>query len=135
MTKYQGVWRTPAAESVDYPGLYVHDGRVSGSITTGCSRLPLWCFIWTALVEGWPFVEHSWGPGKYGWDADRLGSFLSNLLEQRGEFARLLCVLADAERRDHGPNKGAWWQTKTQRRRVIAQLKRCLAALEAEDSL
>lgn len=135
---YQGVWRTPAAESHDYPGLCVHDGRVSGSITADCTRLPLWAFIWNALVEGWPAVEHNWSPSKYGWDAERLGSFLSNLLEQRGEMARLICVLADVERRDGVTSKRhdhAWWESKTQRRRVIAQLKRCLAALEAEELL
>ncbi len=98
---YNGIWRKPHAEGVDlYPGLTVHDGRVSGSITAGQTRLPLWCFAYTAIVDGWSQVEGSWHPSKYGWDAARFGTFLSDLLEPRGEFGRLLCVLADAERRD-----------------------------------
>jgi hypothetical protein len=51
---YEGVWREPSEESVDlYPGLVVHDGRVSGSITTGRSRLPLWAFMFVAIRDGW----------------------------------------------------------------------------------
>lgn len=136
--KFDGVWRQPAAESHDYPGLCVHDGRVTGSITTGCSRLPLWCFITTALGgEGWQAVEDNWGPGKhYGWDAGRVGMFLYYLLEQRGEFGRLLCVLADVERRSQRSRHDeaqipVWWRIKTNRRRVLAVLKRCVALLES----
>ena len=44
-------WRNPAEESLGlYPGLVVDDGRQSGSITVGQSRLPLWSFIGTALA-------------------------------------------------------------------------------------
>lgn len=136
--KFDGVWRRSQAESHDYPGLCVHDGRVTGSITTGCSRLPLWCFITTALTEGWPAVEDNWSPGEhYQWDASRLGIFLYYLLEQRGEFGRLLCVLADAERRSQRADgwNPPWWRVKTQRRRVLAALRRCVAALEVLDSI
>lgn len=131
---YDGIWRKPAAETIGpYPGLVVMDNRVSGSITTGQSRLPLWCFVYTALTEGWASVEHNWSPSKYGWDAARFGTFLSDLLEQRGEFARLLCLLADVERRDRGMDDAAWWERKTQRNRVLAQLRRCVAAMEAQE--
>lgn len=129
------IWRKPAAETVDYPGLVVHDGRVSGSITTGYSRLPLWCFAFTAVVGGWESVEHGWSPSQYDWTADKFGGFLTDLLDQRGEFARLLCMLADVERRDRYatglPRDTAWWERKTQRTRVLRQLRRCTAALEA----
>lgn len=132
-----GPWREPAEESDDlYPGLCVHDGRQSGSITVGCSRLPVWAFIWPAIVHGWD-QEAEWGyePSQYGWDADKMGAFLHNLMELRGEFGRLLLVLADAERcervrpRWDGP---AWWETKKHRKRVADQLRRCLAVLEAQ---
>lgn len=134
-----GIWRSPPAETVDlYPGLTVMDNRVSGSITTGQSRLPLWCFAFTALTEGWASVERNWSPSQYGWTAERFGTFLANLLEPRGEFARLLCVLADVERRDKSemvmnlPHGFAWWERRTQRDRVLAQLRRCVKALEAQ---
>jgi hypothetical protein len=94
-----GPWREPAEESVDlYPDLVVSDDRVSGSVTFGPSRLPIWAVIYTAIVQGWDDVEAGWDPSNYGWDAERLATFLYNLLEARGEFGRLLLVLADVER-------------------------------------
>jgi hypothetical protein len=96
----QTVWREPREESVGlYPGLVVHDGRVSGSITVSSSRLPVWAFIGTAIVNGWDAVEKSYEPtSNYGFEAGDLAEFLYNLLEARGEFGRLLLVLANAER-------------------------------------
>lgn len=144
MGVYAGApWRDPAEESVDlYPGLVVSDDRVSGSITVGRSRLPLWAFVawlpdlgWDEVVRSWDYIEKP-EPDGYGWDADKMGEFLHCLMEMRGEFGRLLLVMADAERcerrrgRAFGP---AWWETKKHRRRVAAQLRRCLDALEAED--
>lgn len=136
MTAYP--WREPSEESIDlYPGLVVCDNRVSGSITVGQSRLPLWAFVgwlprggWDEVVDSWDYIE---GPG-YEWTADKLALFLTDLLEMRGEFARLLLVLADAERceRDWGgpmTKRGSWWQTKRHRKRIRAQLRRCLDAL------
>jgi hypothetical protein len=115
-----------------YPGLVVWDDRVSGSITTGRSRLPLWCLVYTALTGGWDQVEHGWEPSQYGWDASRMGQFLTDLLELRGEFARLILVLADNERRErtHDMSGPPWWERPTTRRRTISQLKRCLEVLE-----
>jgi hypothetical protein len=110
----------------------VHDGRVSGSITVGASRLPLWALASTAITHGWDEVESGWEPTeRYGYTADDLADFLTDLLEARGEFGRLLLVLADAERCER--QRGAWrpwWGTKRHRRRVADQLRRCLASLE-----
>ena len=128
-----GVWREPAEESHEYPGLCLWDARVTGSITAGCSRLPLWAFVWTALRDGWAGAESGWSPSRHEWDAEKMGEFLYNLLEQRGEFGRLILVLADAERRNSGMGK-AWWETKKQRRRVLKQLRRAVALLEAMES-
>lgn len=161
------IWRDPAEETEDYPNLVVHDGRVTGSITTGRSRLPLWAIIYTAIHQGWDEVEAGWSPTEhYGYTAQDLADFLYYLLEARAEFGRLLLVLANAERlererqddalhqavedghpgvdakdgaimADITPGKeGAfelpdpWWQDEELKAPVIAQLRRCLAALE-----
>ena len=125
-------WRRPAADTEDYPGLVVSDDRVTGSITTGHSRLPLWCFVTTAICEGWPAVERGWEPSQYDFDAEALALFLYHLLEQRGEFGRLLCVLADEERKEQNRHRTrAWWEQPTSRKRVAKALRRCLDALES----
>lgn len=128
-----GPWREPDEETLDlYPGLVVHDGRVSGSITFGPTRLPVWAISHTAIHHGWEEVEAGWSPSDYGWDQDRFSAFIYDILELRGEFARLILVLADAERCDRarGSWTARWWNTKRHRRRVTAQLKRCITALE-----
>lgn len=153
MTERRRPWREPAEESVDlYPGLVVHDGRVSGSITVGQSRLPLWAFSSVAITHGWDEVESGWSPSDYEFTAPNLAGFLGDLLEMRGEFGRLLLVLADAERRDrerqedalvpHGPIVNVtpgdpdavelpapWWDDPELSGPVIEQLRRCLVAL------
>jgi hypothetical protein len=125
------IWREPDEESVDlYPGLVVHDGRQSGSITVDRSRLPYWAFAgwdWDEIVTGWDYITTD-----YGWTEERHRLFLHDLLEPRGEFARLLLVIADAERCDRVRGGVApWWETKRHRKRVGDQLRRCLAMLEA----
>lgn len=123
-----GIFRGPAEETQDYPGLFVHDARVTGSITVSQSRLPYWALAgldWHEVVTGWPHIE-----SEYGWTFEKHADFLYCLMEMRGEFARLLCVLADAERRGQHHMDTPWWETKGQRRRVLRQLKRCVAALE-----
>jgi hypothetical protein len=130
-----GPWREPDEDSIGlYPNLVVHDGRVSGSITIGRSRLPLWAIIgeyslggWDGVLAGWDYIE-----ADYKFTNRDFAAFLYYLLEQRGEFGRLLLVLADAERCEHRrPGGPAWWQTKRHRKRVADQMRRCLAVLEA----
>lgn len=151
----QGVWLDPDVESTDlYPGLVVHDGRVTGSITVGQSRLPLWCFIGIVAHDGFDAANDSYDVTEnYGFTADDLSGFLYSLLEARGEFGRLLLTLADAERRendrhdDWAAEQGGglieidlydrndpppWWAYPPERDRVLAQLRRCVLALERE---
>lgn len=126
------VWRSPREESVDlYPGLVVHDGRVSGSITIGQSRLPIWAITTTAIRCGWDDVEDGWGPGEhYGFTQQHFADFIYDLVEARGEFARLLLVIADAQRNDRVTGRWKpWWEVKRHRVRVSRQLQRCLDAL------
>lgn len=157
---HRGVWRVPAEETVDlYPGLVVHDGRVSGSITVDRSRLPLWAFIHTALTDGWDRVEEGWSPTEhYGFTEEHLAEFLYDLLELRGEFGRLLLVLAGVERAErqlrddtlapHGPIVNitpgdpdavqlpdSWWETPDLIDRVRQQMLCCLAALDHASEL
>lgn len=160
-----GPWRIPNEESTDlYPGLVVHDGRVSGSITIDASRLPLWCAPFY-LAEGWASfaAEYAYDDEPvgtvYGMDADGIAQFLCYLFDQRGEFARLILVLADVERieqersdahmEEHAPGEAlvqmdigdgsggvpfpkAWWEMPDQVERVADMLRRCLAVLEAD---
>lgn len=140
------VWREPAEHDTDiYPGLSVWDDRVSGSITFNDSRLPLWAIIWSAINRGWGDVEKRWSPTEhYGYQAADLAEFLSDLLEARGEFGRLLCVVADVRRieRERGDEwyesshcrvcsdePGPWWGQGDLRQRVVDQLRRCLDVL------
>jgi hypothetical protein len=84
----------------DYPGLVVDDGRVSGSITMGHSRLPLWCVIQTIVKAGYGAAIRSHPDIVNRATSDEIGWFLYDLLENRKKLARLLCVLADVERRE-----------------------------------
>lgn len=125
-----GIWRTPAVESHDYPGLCVHDGRVTGSITAGCSRLPLWAFLPDVVREGWEAVAPDYDADDHI-DVAKVAAFVYNLLEARGEFGRLLCVLADVERRERtAADDRPWWDHDDLRRRVADQLRCCLDVVE-----
>lgn len=131
-TTHEGIWRVPGEESDDlYPGLVVHDDRVTGSITVGPTRLPVWAFIWAATEHGWEQeAEGAYSVSEYGWDARKMGEFLYCLMEMRGEFGRLLLVLADAERCErNSTGDRPWWRTKRHRKRVAEQLRRCLETL------
>jgi hypothetical protein len=106
-------WKDKVTE--DYPGFVVHDGRVTGSITLGHSRLPLWCFINIMIEVGYTTAAEDYPTLPTYATAAEIGSFLYDLLEQRREFARL-CVLVDVERqereareRDYGPNAVYDW--------------------------
>lgn len=126
-----------------YPGLVVWDGRVTGSITVGRSRLPLWAICTTAIrghwskedasKEHWGSVESGWGD-TYGFTDEDFAHFIYCLMEMRGEFGRLLLVLANAERADlRFVWPSGWWTKPTVRRRVRQQLQRCIEALDALD--
>lgn len=153
-----GPWREPSEESLDlYPGLVVHDGRHSGSITVGRSRLPVQVIVGATLIESWEAVCEDYEIGRYELTFDDLRSFVHCLFEVRGEFARLLLVLANAERLEaeredealapHGPIVNvtpgdpdavelppAWWADPDLREPVMVQLRRCLSALKDEET-
>jgi len=138
---YTTPWREPDEETEDYPGFWVHDGRVSGSITLGPTRLPLWAIIGTLTRHGWAECVRGWGgysddaPNAVGGlsEAD-VSAFLDDLFELRGDFGRLLLVLADAERRERRGGRYPWWQRKMSRHRVATALRRCLAVVEERDA-
>ena len=124
--KYQAVWREPAVQTNGFSKLMVNDNVQTGSINVRGTRLPLWAIIFTAINEGWERVEQGWSPDEhYGFGAKDLALFLYCLLEQRGEFGRLLLVLANAEHK----NDDGWWEKPNHRHRVMKQLQNCLDAL------
>lgn len=127
-------WREPSEESTNlYPGLVVHDGRASGSITIGRTRLPMWAIVGTAIRDGWRAVTSHYEPDEF--TEEHLADFLYWLMEQRGEFARLLLTLADVERDElerDDDRLTRWWDHEPSRSRVIDQLQRCLQALGAD---
>ena len=127
------VYREPDEETVGlYTGLVVHDGRASGSITYGRSRLPLWAGMLDLITEeAWQGFLYDYWPPENGWNRHDLSSFLYSVLEQRGEFARLLLVLADVERRSTHHDRPWWWYVERSRSQVRGQLRRCLDCLEA----
>jgi hypothetical protein len=137
------VWREPAEESREcYPGLVVADNRVSGSITLGPSRMPIWATIPDLVDAGFDEIAEIWDMADFNWDKQQMSAFLSNLLEMRGEFARLLLVLADAERDETERDEVAyeagrqaddtpWWHHEPSRQRVREQLQRCLDTLSS----
>ena len=143
------IWRKPPEESAGiYPGLVVCDNRVSGSITVGRSRLPLWAMISEVVRRGWQHAVDEYYPDPeelqqlpaekreaiektyFSFDGERAAEFFYNLAQQRGEFGRLVLLLADVERVSTYSRN--WTMTKKHRKRMIAQLKRCLALLESE---
>jgi len=132
--KYSGVWRIPATYTYTFPKLMVHDNMVTGSINIKDSRLSLWAIIGTAINEGWKQVESGWSPEEnYGYTKEDLAQFLYCLLEQRGEFGRLVLLLAEVERPEKRGFVG-WWELPKVRSKVKAQLQRCIDALEQIDN-
>ena len=127
--KYQGVWRRKGTQTRGFPKLMVDDDVVSGSINVRGTRLPLWAIITTAINEGWESIERGWSPTKhYNYTKVDLAHFLYCLLEQRGEFGRLLLLLAKVERLE------CWWENEGARKRVMKQLQNCLDALNEVES-
>lgn len=122
--------RDPDEETADlYPGMVVCDGRVTGSITLGRSRLPAWAIVSTAMLHGWAEVAEDFEPMLTG---QEFGTFLYNLLENRGDFGRLLLALAEAERCT--TLNRHWTETKRHRRNVGDLLRSCLALLDELDA-
>ena len=125
MKKYPGVWKIKRTQTNGFPKLMVDDNVVSGSINVRGTRLPLWAIISTVINEGWDSVERGWSPTKhYGYTKEDLIHFLYLLLEQRGEFGRLLLLLAKVERLE------CWWENDRARKQVVRQLQNCLDALK-----
>lgn len=131
------IWREPAEDTYSYPGLWLSDDCVTGSINVKDSRLPLWAIVGELVQNGWKGVERGWEMKRYepNFKQSDLAGFLYYLLEMRGEFGRLLMELADAERRQqaHDVTKDDrnWWEMPTVRTKLLKQLKRCVDALEA----
>ena len=120
------IWRNPAIESTEiYEGLVVLDDRVGGSITVRSSRLPLWTLIRTAIQGSWMDVQEGWNVAEYDYTSEELSEFLYNLLEARGEFARLLLEIANAN------CKNIHWETdKNLNERLRNQLQLCVESLD-----
>jgi hypothetical protein len=128
-------WRVPDEETTGlYPGLVVHDGRQSGSITAGPSRLPLWALTGD-LPNGWESVEANYEPSRYYWGEDEMFGLIHDVLQLRGDFARLLLILANGERcdREQDMDGPPWWRTPFHRDRVRDALRQALAALDREE--
>lgn len=152
-------WRSPAVETVGlYPDLVVCDNRVAGAITIGQSRLPVSAILSTAISHDWAEVEAGWSPTEhYGFTESDLRAFLHDVLELRGDFARLILAFANAERVDEDrsdaamkaeiTNEGgdefgiydvtnwqgpkAWWEDAELAAPVLDLLRRCVTILEA----
>lgn len=126
-----GPWRHPAEVSDDlYPNLSLSDNVVSGSIVFQGSRLAAWAVIADLVAAGWPAVRREYLPPC---DASVLSGFLYDLLEARGEFGRLLLVLAEANLQERTADADrAWWDDPALSARVVDQLRRCLAVLDTE---
>lgn len=133
--------RSPGEESLDcYPGLVVSDGkhsRACASITIGRSRLPMWAIMGTALYKGWKDVEEEYYPEEYNeqyhsFDREKASEFFYNLMEHRGEFGRLILILADVER--CSTLRWDWTETRKHTERLADQLERCLRLLRVNET-
>ncbi len=136
------VWRVPAEESVGlYPKLVVWDRRVAGAITIGQSRLPISSILFQAFHDSWEFTEEEWGLAQYDFSAEDLIEFLYRLLDVRGEFARLLLMLANAELKEAEdtdsliPADIPWFRNKEIKTAIKEQLLRCVESLEREPTV
>lgn len=128
--------RDPDEETEDYPNMIVCDDRVTGSITAGRSRLPLWCLIADVADKGWKATQEDRSITEI--TERQFVQFLYFLMESRGDFGRLLCVLADVERRAMRADERAkggrtfnWWYHPKMKARVRAALQRCIDSLDA----
>lgn len=132
--RFYGPYRVDGATTEDYPGLVVSDGRQRGGIRTAGRMLELWAFARDVIDESrWAELESVYG-GPLGITPNELRGFFAYLLSQAGEFARLICVLADVERCDadrfDAGDDRAWWDVPEERDRLRACLVGCVAALD-----
>lgn len=63
--------------------------------------------------NGWPYVEE-----EYEWTKQKMSNFLYHLAESRGEFGRLLLLMAEVERLEHGDNGPRWYRQEDLRERM-----------------
>jgi hypothetical protein len=131
--KHVGTDRSPGEESLDcYPGLVVSDGehrRVSGTITVGRTRLPVWCLISEVIYGGWSAAVEDYEPDM---TASQAAEFFYNLMAHRGEFGRLILILADVER--CSTLRWDWTETRKHIDRLADQLERCLKLLRPDEN-
>ena len=116
----------------DYPGFVVHDDRVTGSITLGPTRMPLWAPISTMIQAGYDAAIECWPSLPAEGSPEAIGSFLEDLFQQRKEFGRLLCVLADVERQERvtrDTDIKPWYGHPEHVKRVRTALQNCLQHL------
>ena len=125
------ILRQPPEDTDDiYPGLTVCDNRVTGSINAGRTRLPLWAFVGTVVRESWDEADESFEiESVTGLTSRDLSEFLYNLLQMRGEFGRLVLLMAEVYR----TGADDWYEDAALRERMQAQLRRCLEALRDRD--
>ncbi len=118
---FSAILRFPGEQSdALYPGLVVHDERVTGSITIGPTRLPLWSRIAAIVEDGWSEDDEL-----HGWTLAKMKDFLTSILNARGEFARLLLVLGNIEHQSH-QNDALWWADHKSSDCAAKQLQVCI---------
>lgn len=150
-----GPWRRPDYKADDiYPPFGCWDKMRAGGVNISGSRLLVHDVLWSLVAGGWDRAVNEFTPPC---SPDEYRRFLHDLLDARGEFGRLLLVLAAAERmeRDRDEADGdehfatahprsnlcdcgripvSWWEDAEMRQPVIDQLRRCLAALEDDEA-
>ena len=84
--------------------------------------------IRTAIQENWKDVQDSWDVEEYHYSAEEFSEFLYDLLEARGEFARLLLEIANANRENIH-----WWTDSGLSERVRDQLQICADSLDTDE--
>lgn len=147
-----GPWQQPGYKGDDiYPGFGCDDGMRAGGINIGNTRQLVHDLIGSILEGGWDEAETDYGTQTC---TDReYGRFLHDLLDMRGEFGRLLLLLAaavriavikdDAKVNAHWAEAHpgaqmcdcmaidhlAWWEDPEVYGPVVEQLRRCLNVL------
>lgn len=136
--RYAGEAEHDATE--DFPGLIVWEERMCGDITVGHSRLPIGMVL-AIMLQDPPVADvEDCYPDVTKKEQRRLVEFVRCLVGHDGDWGRLLCVLADvnrktANRRDRNWNAKPWIHRRKDRDRVRAALLTCLAALDALDEV